>query len=654
MKLSNYGNNYQFKNEHMIDFNQITLRVGTKVLIDNFSTQIHNKMHVGLIGKNGTGKTSLFNMILGNYEADKGSMHIQPHLQIAHVEQEISNTDLTAFNYVLSGDAELIALRKAEDKALAENDGMAISHIHQELDRIDGYRADSRASALLMGLGFENHTINQPIHHFSGGWRMRLNIAKALMCRSDILLLDEPTNHLDFETVVWLENWLKTYQGILVIISHDREFLDHTCNHILHLENQTATMYKGDYNDFQRMRAEKLALQQSMYEKNEKTKAHLEDFIRRFGAKATKAKQAQSRVKALSKLADIAPVLAQNEFHFSFLKPNRLPDPLLALDNVDIGYEPGQPILKNVELTITPDTRLGLLGKNGEGKSTLIKAIAGQLTIENGDYVASDFLKIGYFAQHQLEYLTLSESPMWHIQSLDPLVGTQEIRNFLGRFDFNGEKALESIERFSGGEKARLALAMIVYLKPNLLLLDEPTNHLDLEMREAIAMALQEFEGGVVIVSHDASLLEMCCDQFAIVSNHRFEMYDGDLESYRAIVADARSASKNGLKVQADQAAKKSDAPKLDFSERKALNARLKKLEREVQSCEKDIPRAEARIAHIDGTLLDSATYLTTSPEEVQQLQKEKDQLTAQIEKMEESWLMANDEIETLREQLGL
>ncbi|GAA5095665.1 ATP-binding cassette domain-containing protein [Wohlfahrtiimonas larvae] len=639
----------------MIEFNQITLRVGTKVLIEDFTAQIHNKMHVGLVGKNGTGKTSLFNMILGNYESDKGSLHIQPHLQIAHVEQEISNTELTAFDYVLSGDAELIALRKAEEKALEENDGLEISRIHQELDRIDGYRADSKASALLMGLGFEYHEITKAVKHFSGGWRMRLNIAKALMCRSDILLLDEPTNHLDFETVVWLENWLKSYQGILVIISHDKEFLDHTCNHILHLENQKATFYKGNYADFQRLRAEKLALQQAMYEKNEKTKAHLENFIRRFGAKATKAKQAQSRVKALSKLADIAPVVATNEFHFSFLKPDRIPDPLLTFDNVSIGYEPNKPILEKVELTLTPDSRLGLLGKNGEGKSTLIKAIAGELNIEKGEYVASEFLKIGYFAQHQLEYLSITESPMWHIQSLDPLIGTQDIRNFLGRFDFHGEKALESIERFSGGEKARLALAMIVYQKPNLLLLDEPTNHLDLEMREAIAMALQEFEGGVVIVSHDASLLEMCCDQFAIVSNHRFELYDGDLESYRALVSDSRSgktSSKTTISATPVETAA-DHTPKLDFNERKNLNSKLKKLERDVKKFEKEIPKIEDKISKLDEILGDSDTYVSKSHDEIQKLNDEKDQLHQKLSDMEEAWLLNNDEIETIREQLS-
>lgn len=636
----------------MIEFNQITLRVGTKVLIEDFSAQIHNKMHVGLIGKNGTGKTSLFNMILGNYESDKGSMHIQPHLQIAHVEQEITNIDQSAFDYVLSGDTELIALREAEEKALNENDGFEISRIHQELDRIDGYRADSRASALLMGLGFDHNEITRSVKSFSGGWRMRLNIAKALMCRSDILLLDEPTNHLDFETVVWLENWLKGYKGILVIISHDKEFLNHTCNYILHLENQRAILYKGGYDDFQRLRSEKLALQHAMYEKNEKTKAHLENFIRRFGAKATKAKQAQSRVKALAKLADIAPIVAMNQFNFSFLTPDRIPDPLLTFDNVSIGYVPGKPILEKVAMTLTPDTRLGLLGKNGEGKSTLIKAIAGELSIENGEYTASDYLKIGYFAQHQLEYLTVTESPMWHIQSLNSLASTQEIRNFLGGFDFHGEKALESIERFSGGEKARLALAMIVYQKPNLLLLDEPTNHLDLEMREAIAMALQEYEGGVVIVSHDASLLEMCCDQFAIVSNHRFELYDGDLESYRSIVSDNRSSSKSSSKN--STSATISNAPKLDFNERKTLNSRLKKLERDVEKFEKNIPKLEDKLTNVDATLSNSDIYGSKSHDEVQSLNEQKAQLIKDISNTEESWLLANDEIEVIRQQLAI
>ncbi len=636
----------------MIEFNQVSLRVGTRVLIDNFTATISPKMHVGIVGKNGTGKTSLFNLILGHYETDKGSLYIQPHLRIAYVEQEIRDIHQTVLDYVLSGDDELIALRNAEEVALSNNDGMEISRIHGELERIDGYRANSRAATLLQGLGFKQEELSLPLTQFSGGWRMRLNIAKALMCRSDILLLDEPTNHLDFETVVWLEEWLNRYTGILLIISHDREFLEATCQSILHLENGTATLYSGTYSDFLRLRSEKLALQQAMYEKNEKTKAHLQDFIRRFGAKATKAKQAQSRVKALAKLADIAPVVATNTFQFSFLSPERTPEPLLVMNEVDIGYVPSQPILRSLSLTLTPDSRLGLLGKNGEGKSTLIKAIAGELSIENGTFTPSEYLKIGYFAQHQLEYLTLSESPLWHIQQLDKKASTQEIRNFLGQFDFHGDKALESIERFSGGEKARLALAMIVYQKPNLLLLDEPTNHLDLEMREAIALALQSFEGGVVIVSHDASLLEMCCDQFAVIHQGQLSYFEGDLNDYRKYVVENNQKEAHSTKNNPTE----STAPenKIDYNERKNLNNELKRLMREKTEIEeKQIPKQQQKVDKIDAILNDTETYQTHSHDEIQNLNQEKMTIIKEIETLEERWLDADARIEEINTLLS-
>ncbi len=635
----------------MIEFSNLSIRMNANLLIDGFSFTLSPKMRVGIVGKNGTGKTTLFNTILGRLEPDKGDIYIPKNYVIAEVAQEIHDTSLTAFEYILSGDEELAELRKAEEKALLEEDGFAISDIHQQLERIDGYRADSRAYQLLKGLGFIEADYHKKVREFSGGWRMRLNIGKALMCRSDLLLLDEPTNHLDFETVVWVEDWLKNYGGSLMVISHDKEFLDNICTHIIHLNQQKATAYTGNYSDYLRLSAEKLAHQQALYEKNEKTRAHLQQFINRFGAKATKAKQAQSRVKALEKLEDIAPVVAENEFKFSFRTPDRLPDPLIRMDEVDFSYDGERNILQNINLTITPETRYGILGRNGEGKSTLIKLIAGELSTDQGLIVASEHLNVGYFSQHQVEYLRLDETPLWHIQQLDSTLITQEARNFLGSFGFHGEKVDEAIGPFSGGEKARLALAMIVYQKPNLLLLDEPTNHLDIEMREAIAIALQAFEGAVLMVSHDASLLKLCCDEFMLVAKKTLKPFKGDLDDYRDyLIEQNREANRKENGTTEALTAPKKETSQQSREERKQLNNELRRITREKESAEKKIPKLEDQIGEIDAILGDPETYNTHSPQAIEKLNADKETLETELMTLEELWLTHSGRIEEINE----
>lgn len=639
----------------MIEFQGLTVRMNANVLIDGFSFSVTPRMRIGLVGKNGTGKTTLFNTILGRLDPDKGEIQIPKSAVMAEVAQEITNTELTAFEYILSGDAELVQLREDELIALDEGDGIRICDIHMRLEQIDGYRADSRAYQLLDGLGFKAEDYHKKVKEFSGGWRMRLNIGKALMCRSDILLLDEPTNHLDFETVVWVEDWLKQYRGILVVISHDRDFLDNICTHIIHLYQQKATTYTGNYTDFLRLKAEKLALQQAQFEKNEKTRAHLQKFVDRFSAQATKAKQAQSRVKALERLGDIAPVLAENEFSFSFQEPDRLPDPLILLDDVSFSYDGVHNIIENIDFTITPETRMGVLGRNGEGKSTLIKLIAGENKPTDGIIVASEHLRVGYFSQHQVEYLNLDADPIWHLLQLDKNLTTQGSRNFLGSFGFHGEKVLEKIGPFSGGEKARLALAMIVFQKPNLLLLDEPTNHLDIEMREAIAMALQEFSGGVLMVSHDASLLELCCDQFILVANKGIKEFKGDLEDYRQyLIEQNRLANRTDKSAAPKKKEEKKPVRHIDKEERKELQNELRRLTKESEQNEKRIAKLSEKIAAIDEVLADPVSYEKKSPEELLTINSEKATLEAELHTLEETWLHDSEKRESLSEQLEM
>ena len=516
----------------MIEIQSLTLQRGNKVLLEQASATVAPGRRVGLIGRNGTGKSSLFALIKGELSADGGEVRIPKHWKTAAVAQETPALDICALDYVLQGDAELQAFQAALAEAEAQNDGIRIAEIHAKLEEIDAYTAPARAAKLLGGLGFAQEEHGKPVKAFSGGWRMRLNLAQALMCRADLLLLDEPPNHLDLETVLWLESHLSALTCTQIIISHDRDFLNAATNHTIELSGRKLHSYGGNYDFYLKERAARLANQQAAYVKQQAHIKHLQSFIDRFKAKATKATQAQSRIKALAKLEKIAPAHLDSEFSFEFATPDHLPNPLLKLDKVDLGYG-GEPVLRGVSLSLENGARYGLLGVNGSGKSTFIKALSGSLKPLCGEIIRSDKLNIGYFAQHQLDTLRGDQSPLWHIQKLSPEAKEQDIRNFLGGFNFVGDAALQAVAPFSGGEKARLALAMLVWQKPNLLLLDEPTNHLDLDMRHALTLALQSFQGALILVSHDRSLIEATTDQFLLIDSGSLKTFDGDLNDYR-------------------------------------------------------------------------------------------------------------------------
>jgi ATP-binding cassette subfamily F protein 3 len=523
----------------LIQFKNLTLARGAKILVEDASFQLHPGHKVGLTGANGAGKSSIFAMLRGELHAEKGDLEIPSSWVIAHVAQETPALQQPAIQFVLDGDEELRNIEHTLAEAEAQHKGELIAELHSRLTDIEGYSAKARAAELLSGLGFSQADLERPVAAFSGGWRVRLNLARALMCRSDLLLLDEPTNHLDLDAVIWLENWLQAYRGTLILISHDRDFLDAIVNHIAHVEQQRLTLYRGGYSDFERQRAEKLALQQAMFEKQQRKVEHLHSYIDRFKVQATKARQAQSRIKALERMEMISAAHVDSQFSFDFRAPMSAPEPLLVLTDVKAGY--GEKVILNeVALTIRPRERIGLLGRNGAGKSTLIKLLAGELKPLSGTRVEGKDLNIGYFAQHQLEQLRPDESPLQHMMRLDPMTREQELLNYLGGFDFRGDMARSPCANFSGGEKSRLALALLIWTRPNLLLLDEPTNHLDLEMRHALTLALQEYEGGVVIVSHDRALLRATCDQFILVTDGKAQSFDGDLDDYAAWLAQER------------------------------------------------------------------------------------------------------------------
>ncbi|MEO4008038.1 ATP-binding cassette domain-containing protein, partial [Chromobacterium piscinae] len=571
----------------MIQLKNLSLRRGLKELLIGANLTLNPGYKAGLTGANGVGKSSLFAMLLGELHADGGDMLLPPNWTVAHVAQETPALERSALDYVLDGDKELRALEAQLAIAEDKHDGNAIGHLHGELAHIDAYSAPSRAGKLLTGLGFDEAGQQRPVASFSGGWRMRLNLAQALMCRSDLLLLDEPTNHLDLETVLWLEDWLKAYPGTLLVISHDRDFLDAICSHTVEVANQTLTLYTGNYSQFEVMRAEKLARQQGEYEKQQRQIAHLESFITRFKAKASKARQAQSRVKALEKLERIAPAHSASPFDFHFDNPEHLPNPLLKLDKADAGYG-DKTILSNISLSVEAGARIGLLGVNGAGKSTLVKLLSGDLAPQTGERINAQMLKIGYFAQHTLETLRPDESPLQHMQRLAPTTRELELRSFLGGFNFRGDAATDPVGPMSGGEKARLALAMIVWQKPNLLLLDEPTNHLDLEMRHALTLALQDFTGALIVVSHDRSLLESTTDVFWLVSGGKVQPFDGDLEDYRqwrlAQLAENGKPSEGDAQGvnRKEQKRQEAEARQQLAKQRKPLQSRLSKLEQEM------------------------------------------------------------------------
>jgi len=521
----------------MIRFTQITLRRGAKVLLEDADVSLNPGDKIGLIGANGTGKSSVFALLRGELHADQGNVDYPARWRVAHVAQETPALDRAAIDYAIDGDTTLRRLETELAAAEAADDGERIGSIYADLTDADAWTVRSRAERLLHGLGFSHDQMEQPVSSFSGGWRMRLNLAQALMCPSDLLLLDEPTNHLDLDAILWVEEWLKRYAGTLVIVSHDRDFLDGVVNVIVHIDNRKLKRYAGHYSDFERQRAAAVVLAAGMIEKQQRERAHLESFISRFKAQASKARQAQSRMKMLAKMEDLAPLHVTAPFQFEFREPLRAPDPLLVMEGVDAGYRSAEAadkvVLRGINFSLQSGQRYGLLGINGAGKSTLIKTIAGELAPLAGTANFNKGLVIGYFAQHQVEMLRNDESPLWNLSRIAPRTREQELRGFLGGFNFPGEMALNPITHFSGGEKARLALAMIVWQRPNLLLLDEPTNHLDLETREALTVALAQFEGTLVLVSHDRHLLRATTDQFLIVADGQLQPFDGDMDDYR-------------------------------------------------------------------------------------------------------------------------
>jgi ATP-binding cassette, subfamily F, member 3 len=628
----------------LIQFKNLTLTRGTKVLVEQASFQLHPGHKVGLTGANGAGKSSLFALLRGELQAEVGDLEIPSVWVVAHVAQETPALAMPALDFTLDGDAELRQVEADLVEAEIQHQGERIAELHQRLADIEGYSAKARAASLLDGLGFSQTDLARPVSDFSGGWRVRLNLARALMCRSDLLLLDEPTNHLDLDAVIWLESWLKEYRGTLLLISHDRDFLDSVVNNILHVEQQRLTLYKGGYSDFERQRAEKLALQQAMFEKQQRKVAHLHSYIDRFRVQATKARQAQSRIKALERMEMISAAHIDSQFNFEFRAPLNAPDPLLVLDEVDAGYV-DKLILSKVMLTIRPGERIGLLGKNGAGKSTLIKLLAAELKPLQGKRVEGKDLNIGYFAQHQLEQLRPQESPLQHMLRLDPTTREQEHLNYLGGFDFKGDMARAPCENFSGGEKSRLALALLIWTRPNLLLLDEPTNHLDLEMRHALTLALQDYQGGVILVSHDRALLRASCDNFVLVADGKAEVFDGDLDDYKNWLS-ASKIRENEIKEQ-DKPVKKNDyaQAKLD---RQATAAARRPLLKELEQLEKSLSKHQQEKQKLDERAAQADLYELQNKAELQTLLIKQAELASHIELAELRWLELHELLENI------
>ena len=616
-------------------------------MVEDASFQLHPGHRIGLTGANGAGKSTLFALLLGELVADAGELLIPAHWVIAHVAQETPALSQSALDYTLDGDEELRSLQTNLAKAQSgeEHDPLLVAEWHQRLADIDGYSAESRASTLLAGLGFSQAQLSHSVSDFSGGWRMRLNLARALMCRSDLLLLDEPTNHLDIEAVIWLESWLNSYRGTLLLISHDREFLDNTVNHILHIEHRKLELYRGGYSDFERQRAEKLALQQASYQKQQQHVAHLQKYIDRFRAQATKARQAQSRIKALERMERISAAHVDSPFSFGFRDPGSAPDPLLVLNKAKLGYSE-QVLVSFNHLAIRPGERIGLLGKNGAGKSTLIKTLAQSETLLDGERVEGKDLRIGYFAQHQLEQLVATDSALQHLQRLDPAAREQELLDFLGSFDFRGEMAKTPCGPFSGGEKSRLALAMLIWKRPNLILLDEPTNHLDIEMRHALSLALQAYEGGMVMVSHDRTLLATCCEKFMLVADCKAEVFDGDLDDYKQHLlkqAQVSTASDNS-------SASKQNSYHQQKADRQARLVERRPLLKALSSLEAQMAKLETEKNGLESRLADSAIYEVSQKAALQSLLMAQADNRKQLDKIESEWLVCQEKLEALPE----
>ena len=633
----------------MIRLQNLTLQRGPQRLLENAELTLHAGHKAGLIGANGAGKSSLFALLRGELTPDSGDCLLPGDWRIAHMRQEVDTLDRLAVDYVLDGDHHLRRVQRELAAAEQGHDGAAIARLHSELDSADGYTADARARKLLAGLGFDNAQMDRRVGDFSGGWRMRLNLAQALMCPSDLLLLDEPTNHLDLDAILWLEGWLQSYPGTLLLISHDRDFLDAVVDHVAHVEQRKLTLYRGGYSAFERTRAERLAQQQQAYEKQQAQRAHMEKYIARFKAQATKARQAQSRIKALERMEELSAAHVDSPFDFVFREADKISTPLLSLSEGRLGYG-DKTVLQQVKLSLVPGARIGLLGPNGAGKSTLIKNLSAELQPLSGSLTRGENLVIGYFAQHQLDALDDKASPLLHLQRIAPTEREQTLRDFLGGFDFRGARCDEPVVNFSGGEKARLALALIAWGKPNLLLLDEPTNHLDLEMRLALTMALQEFAGAVVVVSHDRHLLKSTTDEFLLVADGRVAPFDGDLEDYARWLVDYRQ--RQAAPVAAVPAAGAGNDKRGQRQAAAALRQQLAPHKKAADKLEAELGQVQAKLAALEERLGDSGIYEAARKDELRQALAEQAQLKAREAELEEGWLEALETLEALQREL--
>ncbi|MBU3697699.1 ATP-binding cassette domain-containing protein [Dechloromonas sp.] len=631
----------------MIALRQVTFARAGRPLVVDASVQLHAGWKVGVVGANGCGKSSLFALLGGELHAESGDVELPASWQIARVAQETPALPDSALDFVLDGDAELRRVECELAEAEEKGDGEAIGHLHARYGEIGGYSAKARVAEVLHGLGFTDADFSRPVADFSGGWRVRLNLARALSCRADLLLLDEPTNHLDLDAVLWLEQWLKSTPATLLLISHDRDFLDAVVGQIIAIDQQRLNLTSGGYSDYERAKAARLATQQAAFEAQQREIAHLTRFVERFKAKATKARQAQSRVKMLERMEIVAAAHVDSPFHFSFREPTALPDPLLVIEGASVGYGERE-ILAKISMTLRPGCRIGLLGRNGAGKSTLIKLLAAAIPQQGGERKEAKALNIGYFAQHQLEQLREDESPLQHLQRLEPLTPEQELRDYLGGFDFRGEMATRAVAPFSGGEKSRLALALLIRTKPNLLLLDEPTNHLDLEMREALTFALQDFEGGMVCVSHDRHLLRTCADELLLVADGKAEPFDGDLDDYASWLAAQRSAEKapepDAVAEKAGRLQQRAEAK----ANRQALLAERRKLTREIEKIDQRLAQCQTAKAALDAQFADPVFYATVDRENSEKLHKDAAKLSDEIDGLELHWLELHEALDAL------
>lgn len=610
----------------MLSLRNITLARGNKVLLKDVTMNLYAKQKIGLIGHNGCGKSSFFNLILGRLSTDSGDLLINPKLSISYLSQHLPDSEEQALEFVLAGDTEYVALQTKLQQAERLGKDAQVLACHEQLTQTGGYSKPAQAAAIMSGLGFSNSDQQKDVNSFSGGWRMRLSLARCLMKPADLLLLDEPTNHLDLEAILWLERFLKQSPATIILIAHDREFLDAVASHIMHIEQQNMTLYKGNYSRFEIMHAQQLALQQSMYEKQQTKIKHMMSFVTRFKAKATKAKQAQGRLKAIEKMEIIAAAQVDSPFSFEFYPCQKAGNPLLQCEHISAGYDTNKPIIKKIDFTLNNGDRIAFLGPNGEGKSTLIKTLTGTLPVLDGIIHKSAHLKIGYYAQHQLEDLDNALSPLATIQKISPHEREQTIRDFLGGFNFKGDSAVNPIHHFSGGEKARLALAKLVWQKPNLLLLDEPTNHLDIEMRAAIELALQSYEGALILISHDRHMVRSSVDQLYLIYQHKLTAFSGDLDDYYSWLQNKPAVNET-----------KSNEVNISHKEKKALQNRVKKLEQIIIDSQKQLHQ-------LDDQLSNSALYEDDAKQnELKKLLDQRDTTHNDLTAAEEEWLELNE-----------